>query len=194
MQHVLDLPREDPRARVNATLGMVFFIGSWSMAFGTLFLSYFILRQRVGIWPPTGIALPSLPMAAAATAVLLASSVVLHVAVLRIRRGQGGAAGAWALGLGLGVAFAGMQAWLWRDLVLAGRTVQSGLYESLFFGLTWVHAAHVAIGLLALLWMQAGLLTGRYGRHRISPVGNAAIFWHFVDVVWLVLFVAFFVI
>ncbi|MCB9896872.1 MAG: cytochrome c oxidase subunit 3 [Planctomycetes bacterium] len=193
MATAVELQREDPRARVNATLGMVFFIGSWSMAFGTLFLSYFILRQRVGIWPPPGIALPSFPMAAAATLVLLLSSVVLHRAVARVRRGAPGAAALWAAATAIGVLFAGMQAWLWYDLVLSGRTVESGAYESLFFGLTWVHAAHVACGLVALLWMQVGLLTGRYGVHRISPVSNAAMFWHFVDVVWVVLFVAFFV-
>ena len=56
-----------------------------------------------------------------------------------------------------------------------------------------MHAAHVACGLLALLWMQVGMATGRYGVHRISPVSNAALFWHFVDVVWIVLFAAFFV-
>lgn len=193
MAHAVDLQREDPHSRVNATLGMVFFIGSWSMAFGTLFLSFFILRQRIGIWPPPGIALPSFPMAAAATLVLIASSVVLHGAVGRLRSGRAGAARMWALASLLGVLFAGMQAWLWYGLMLHGRTVESGAYESLFFGLTWVHAAHVACGLLALLFMQVGMAAGRYGVHRISPVSNAALFWHFVDVVWIVLFVAFFV-
>lgn len=189
----LTLPREDSHQRVNRTLGMVFFIGSWSMAFGTLFLALLILRNRVGTWPPVGIELPSMPIATLATGVLLLSSVLLHLSVVRGRVGRKGFLGLWLAGLGTGVAFAAVQAWLWFDLIARGRTVEEGVYESLFYGLTWTHAAHVAIGLIALLWMVPGIARGRYGPHLISTVQNAAIFWHFMDVVWLVLFLAFFV-
>ncbi len=185
--------REDPRSRVNATLGMVFFIGSWSMAFGTLFLSFLILRERVGTWPPPGIVLPSLPVATAATLVLLASSVAVHAAVRRGRKGASGFAGLWALGTLLGLGFAAAQSWLWFDLLAAGSGPQSGAYESLFFGLTWVHAAHVALALISLLWIQFGIQTGRYGAHRISTVQNTAVFWHFMDVVWVGMYLSFFV-
>jgi len=189
----MDAPREDPRSRANATLGMIFFIGSWSMAFGTLFLSFLILRDRVGSWPPPGIVLPSFPMATVATLVLLASSVAVHASVTRGRSGAGGFAGLWALGTLLGVAFAALQTWLWFDLLAAGSGPEAGTYESLFFGLTWVHAAHVVVALLALLWIQLGIRTGRYGAHRISTVQNTAMFWHFMDVVWVVLYLGFFV-
>lgn len=192
-QLAVELRREDPGARVNATLGMVFFVGSWSMAFGTLFLAFLILRNRIGVWPPQGVVLPSLPLAALATGTLLASSVVLHLAVARGRRGQRGFGALWSLGLLLGLGFAALQAWLWLDLMAAGRFADSGLYESLFYGLTWVHAAHVAVGLLALVWIGLGIRTGRYGAHLISTPGNAAIWWHFVDVVWVVLFLGFFI-
>lgn len=188
-----DLPREDPRARVNATLGMIFFIGSWSMAFGTLFLSFLILRDRAGTWPPPGVLLPSFPMATAATLVLLGSSLAVHAAVTRGRKGAPGFAGLWALGLGLGGAFAALQSWLWFDLLAAGVGPESSTYATLFFGLTWVHAAHVALALISLMWIQWGIRTGRYGAHRISTVQNTAIFWHFMDVVWVVLYLAFFI-
>jgi cytochrome c oxidase subunit 3 len=125
--------------------------------------------------------------------VLALSSVVLHLAVLRGRRGQAGFAGLWAGGLGLGLAFSAIQTWLWYDLLAVGRSPQSGQYESLFFGLTWVHAAHVALALVALLWIQFGIHLRRYGPHRISTVQNVAMFWHFMDVVWVVLFLSFFV-
>ena len=194
---VLNLPKESSASRVNATLGMIFFIGSWTMAFGTLFLCFLVLRQRIGVWPPEGIALPSFPMAALATGLLLASSAALHVA-LRCEAGStevglNSFQRYWLLGLLLGSGFAALQYWLWIDLMAAGRLPQSGLYESLFYGLTWFHALHVAIGLLSLLWASVGLKTGRYGPHRFSTVNNIAIFWHFVDVVWLVLFLGFFV-
>ena len=194
MSHsTMSLPQENVSHRVNATLGMVFFIGSWSMAFGALFLSFLVLRQKIDVWPPPDIVLPSFNVAAAGTLVLALSSLCLHRAVLRIRSGQQGYKSAWALGILLGLVFAGLQGWLWYGLMLAGRTQSSGLYETLFYGLTWVHALHVGIGLLVLLWSQVGLAAGRYGAHHSSTVGNAAIFWHFVGVVWLVLFLGFFV-
>lgn len=196
------LPREEIRTRVDVTLGMIFFIGSWTMAFGTLFLSFLVLRQRVGVWPPEGIVLPSFPLATVATLILIASSIGLHRAVKawdRSAKADGTAALAkgarrdWALGLALGVGFAIVQALLWADLMAAGRLPESGLYESLFYGLTWIHALHVVLGLLALAWAWIGLSTGRYGAHRLSTVSNIVIFWHFVDVVWIVLYLGFFV-
>jgi cytochrome c oxidase subunit 3 len=188
---VLNLPKESSASRVNATLGMIFFIGSWTMAFGSLFLCFLVLRQRIGVWPPEGIALPSFPMACAATVLLLASSAALHLAIKRA--GRPSFQKLWLLGATLGGGFAALQYWLWIDLMAAGRLPQSGLYESLFYGLTWFHGVHVVIGLLSLLWASVGLKTGRYGSHSFSTVSNIAIFWHFVDVVWVVLFLGFFV-
>ncbi len=195
----ISLPKEGIKSRVNTTLGMVFFIGSWSMSFGTLFLAFAVLRQRSGVWPPVGIALPSLPMATLATAVLIASSVAFHRALQGIDAKDSNAVRAdglglpWIIGLVTGVAFALLQGWLWMDLMAAGRNPSSGLYESLFYGLTWVHALHVGIGLLSLLWATIGLAAGRYGSHRFSTINNIVIFWHFVDVVWIVLYLAFFI-
>jgi len=185
--------REEVRRRVDVTLGMIFFIGSWTMSFGSLFLAFLVLRQRVGVWPPEGIALPSFPMAAVATLILIASSAALHQAIKGWREGRADLKHQWTLGVGLGLVFAVIQGALWVDLMGAGRLPDSGLYESLFYGLTWVHAFHVVIGLAALAWAWIGLSTGRYGPHRLSTVSNIVIFWHFVDVVWIVLFLGFFV-
>ena len=132
-------------------------------------------------------------MATLATLVLLASSVAVHAAVKRGRTNAPGFAGLWALGLGLGLAFSAVQTWLWFDLLSAGIGPETGTYQSLFFGLTWVHAAHVVLALLSLMWIQLGIRTGRYGAHRISTVQNTAMFWHFMDVVWVVLYLGFFV-
>lgn len=195
----MTLPREEIKSRVNTTLGMIFFIGSWTMSFGTLFLAFAVLRRRIGVWPPEGIALPSLPMATIATMILIVSSIAFHKALVAIDRPADPGAEPtklslpWVIGMVTGFAFALVQAWLWTDLLSNGRVPQSGLYESLFYGLTWVHALHVVIGLVSLLWATVGLSTGRYGAHRFSTVNNIVIFWHFVDVVWIVLYLAFFI-
>ncbi len=188
----LPLPTESRRARVDATFGMVLFIGSWSMAFATLFLTFLVLRHRQPVWPPEGVVLPSLPLAGLATAVLLASSALLHSAVKRLRAGQPGFAGRWALGLGAGLAFAALQSWLWIDVWEAGGRPDTDMYQGLFYMLTWFHALHVVCGLIALGFIQAGALTGRINAGRATPASSVAIFWHFVDAVWLVLFVSFF--
>ena len=192
MDHALTLPRETPRHRTDVALGLVLFIGSWSMAFATLFLSFLILRQRQPAWPPEGVVLPSLGLAAVGTAVLLASSVVLAGAVRRLRTGAPGFAARWALGLALGLAFAALQTWLWAGVWTAGGRPDSGMYEGLFYMLTWFHAAHVACGLLALLWIQGAAAAGRIGPQRSAPAAAVATFWHFVDAVWLILFLGFF--
>jgi len=187
------MPQETQRSRTNAALGMALFIGSWTMAFASLFLSLMILRHRQPVWPPEGVILPSFGLALGATIVLLASSALLHWAVLLGKRGQKGFALCWSLALGLALVFAGLQTWLWLDLMAAGRGPSSGIYESLFYGLTWFHALHVACGLIGLLWVMAGIASRRYGPLRIIAPQNVGVFWHFVDVVWLVLFVTLFI-
>ena len=59
--------------------------------------------------------------------------------------------------------------------------------------LTWFHALHVLVGLVALGWVWAGILRGRVGVLRLSPALATSIFWHFVDAVWVVLFLGIFV-
>src|SRR6185503_5222050 len=108
MSHAMTLPTEPARRRVDVALGMAIFIGSWSMAFLTLFLSFLIIRHRQPAWPPAGVTLPSLPIAAAGTVVLLASSVVLGSAVRRLRTDARGFALRWATGLLLSLVFAAL--------------------------------------------------------------------------------------
>jgi heme/copper-type cytochrome/quinol oxidase subunit 3 len=188
----MPLPNESRRARVDATFGMALFIGSWSMAFATLFLTFLIMRHRQPVWPPEGVLLPSLPLAGLATAVLLGSSALLHGAVARLRAGRPGFASRWALGLCAGIAFAALQSWLWIDVWSAGGRPDTDMYQGLFYMLTWFHALHVACGLVALLVIQAGALRGTIHAGRATPASSVAIFWHFVDAVWLVLFLSFF--
>jgi len=185
-------PAETTRHRVDVAFGMAIFIGAWSMAFLTLFLSFLIIRHRQPQWPPPGVMLPSLGLAAAGTAVLLASSVALHAALRRLRAGARGFSARWAAGLLLALVFAGLQTALWTGTWRAGAYPDSGIYEGLFYMLTWFHGAHVACGLVALLWVAGA--AARAGAPRLSTASSVAVFWHFVDALWLVLFVGFFLV
>ena len=182
-----------PRAREDFTysLGMIIALGSWAMMFGALFFMYFGVRARAASWPPPGI--PHLPVALPAlnTAVLAASSVALGLGVRALARGRraalvplvGGAAG-------LGALFLALQFVVWRDLWAAGLLPSTGTYGSVFYGLTALHALHVAAGLVVLLVVLARALRGVYTEHNVVRVRVCAMFWHFVDAVWLLMFVS----
>ena len=92
----------------------------------------------------------------------------------------------------LGVLFVVLQLRLWTGLYLAGLRPTSGPYASVFWGLTCVHAAHVGVGLLALLWLAYRAWRGAYNAARFVPVRLWAMYWHFVGIVWLVLYVSVF--
>ena len=106
-------------------------------------------------------------------------------------RGQRKALAGWVLGaIVLGSAFLGLQIKVWRDLWLAGLLPSSGQFASVFYGLTALHAAHVVAGLVVLGVIFVRALRGVYTEHNVVRVRVAGMFWHFVDVVWVLMFVA----
>ena len=193
MAHAATLPAAEPaRRRTDVAIGMTFLVGALTMAFLTVFVSFLLIRSRQPEWPPSGVLLPSTPLAALGGGVLLASSVALAAALRRARAGANGFGALWALGLLLALGFAALQTWMWTAVWTSGGRPDTDAYHGLFYLLTWFHAAHVACGLVALLWVQGAAAAGRIGPGRLSTASGVAAFWHFVDVVWLALFLGFF--
>jgi cytochrome c oxidase subunit III len=178
-------------SRRTSFVGMVFALASWSMMFGSLLLAYAVLRLKAGTWPPEGVApLPRL-LPFANTLVLLASSLVLHRGVRRAADARIGALPrALKATLALGSLFLVLQLAVWIPLWRSGFRVDSGVYGSIFYALTVFHALHVLAGLVALLALVPGARSGRLRSGLQSRVRLAAMFWHFVDAVWVVMFVA----
>ena len=178
-------------SRRTSFVGMVMALASWTMLFGSLFFAYAILRLRAGTWPPDGVeALPRL-LPLANTLVLLFSSYVLHRGVRAAADARFGALlGALKATLALGSLFLALQLAVWIPLWRSGFRIDSGVYGSIFYGLTVFHALHVLAGLVALLVLVPGARKGRYRSGRQSAVRLSAMFWHFVDAVWVVMFVA----
>jgi cytochrome c oxidase subunit 3 len=182
-----------PRAKQDFThsLGMIVALGSWAMMFGALFFMYFGIRARAPMWPPAGA--PALPLALPAlnTVVLAASSFALWRGTTLLARGRRGAlAPSVGAALVLGAAFCGLQYVVWRDLWSRGLLPSTGVYGSLFYGLTALHALHVAAGIVVLCVILVRALRGVYTEHNVVRVRVAAMFWHFVDAVWLLMFVS----
>lgn len=184
----LESPEE---SRKTAFVGMVMGLASWAMLFASLFFAYAMVRLRAPGWPPEGTApLPRL-LPGFNTLILLASSVALHLGVRRTGANRPGALvpTLW-LTIGLGSAFLLLQTALWAALWRSGFQISSGPYGSVFYGLTVFHAVHVLAGLAALAWLLPGAKRGDYTSKQQTAVRLPALFWHFVDVVWVVMYVA----
>lgn len=182
-----------PRAKEDFTsvLGMIIALGAWAMMFGALFFMYAGMRSKALMWPPPGV--PRLPVGLPAvnTAVLLASSAAISLGIRSLRRGKRRALSAWlALSAVLGATFLVLQVVVWREVWAAGLQPSTGAYGSVFYGLTALHAVHVAAGLLVILLVLVRSLLGKYTEHSVMKVRLPAMFWHFVDAVWVLMFVS----
>ena len=193
--NVVELPsaREAIESRKTHFVGMVMALASWSMLFASLFFAYAVLRISSATWPPNGAARLPVALPAFNTGVLLLSSVVLWLGA-DPRRERAGRLGRSVLATALlGALFLGLQMTVWVPLWTRGFRMDSGVYASLFYGLTVFHAVHVLAGLVALLWLLRGARAGRYVSGRQNAVRLTAMFWHFVDVVWVLMFVVVYV-
>ena len=178
------------RTTSSSILGMVLFVASEAMFFAAFFGAYFSIRAAHPVWPPEKIRVPAIGIPAVATVILVSSSFVLQAGVRAIRRGQTSLLNRYlALTILLGTAFVALQL---RDYSRAGFGIHGGIYPSLYYVMTSLHMAHVAGGILFLSLVLAQSRTGQLSLKRHEPVEAGAIYWHFVDVVWLGLFSVFY--
>jgi heme/copper-type cytochrome/quinol oxidase subunit 3 len=165
--------------------GMIGAILTEASLFGYLLFTYFYftVQTHTGPWPPE---MPELKLALPNTIVLLLSSGAVWWGERATRRGARlQQTLGLAVGFVLGVIFVGIQVMEWRSKSFS---FNSDAYGSLFFTVTGFHMAHVIAGLLILLPLTVWSAMGYFGRVRSAPISIGAIYWHFVDVVWLVVF------
>jgi cytochrome c oxidase subunit 3 len=192
------LPYRPPKAREETTafIGMVIFLASWAMMFAAMFFAYGFVRTRANTWPPVD--LPVLPVLLPAfnTLVLAASSATFQYGLSLVRGGAGRRLGLALLATFiLGAVFLFLQGWLWAGLYGKGlRPDTGGPYSSVFYGLTAFHAVHVLVGLGAIGVLCGRALAGAFSAARHLPVRLWAMYWHFVGVVWAVMFILVFAI
>lgn len=183
----------DPRAeRGTLLLGVRLFILSEMMLFGALFAAYFVLRYQAPAWPPQAeLERPELPLVAFNTALLLSSSVTMQWAVSRIARGDGaGLRRGLGLTLVLGTIFLFVQAY---EFTSNGFGISDGVFGSTFYTLTGFHGAHVLAGLLIIGAVANRARLGLVDQARHTAVEAASYYWHFVDAVWVLLFLTVYV-
>ena len=165
--------------------------GAWALIvtegslFAYLLVTYAYLALASGqAWPPEGP--PRLLVPGVNTVILLASSGCVVMAERWLRQDRRGLSLAGlSLAVVLGVIFVAVQMHEWAD---KGYGPSAHLYGSLYFTITGFHMAHVAVGALMLACVAAWTAMGRVTSAGPAPLVIAGMYWHFVDIVWLVIF------
>ncbi len=167
-------------------LGMLLFIISEVMIFGAFFTAYFFIRVvNADPWPAPGTELP-VAVAGVNTAILLSSSLTMHWALTSIKGGNrfGLKAGILSTFL-LGATFLFVQI---NEYAHIGFSPHDSAQASIFYGLTGLHGAHVFIGLTLLAMVTVRAFRGHYTPEEHRGVEVPGIYWHFVDVMWIIVY------
>jgi cytochrome c oxidase subunit 3/cytochrome o ubiquinol oxidase subunit 3 len=187
-------PEEAPAHPVTSTglsnekIAMWAFLGSECLLFGALISTYLLYRGRsvVGPFPHD---VYDIPYTSVSSFVLLMSSLTMVLALAAMQRKDQRRMRVWlATTALLGTMFIGGQVYEFTVFYRAGLTLHENLFGSSFFVLTGFHGAHVTIGILMLLSLFTISAKGKLAENRTETVELIGLYWHFVDVVWIVIF------
>jgi cytochrome c oxidase subunit 3 len=186
----------------NPILGMILFITSEIMFFSGLFAAYFATRAANTPWPPDNCGinpaagckpfndiLDPISLIMVATIILIASSFTCQFAVWSIRRGdRRGFVRNISITFVLGIIFLALQVYDYSLLFAEGMTLGSGPFGTTYFTLTGFHGAHVFGGVLMHWVILYRGTAGQFSARHHDAVEAVSLYWHFVDVVWILLF------
>ncbi len=167
---------------------MWLFLGSDCFFFGSLIATYQAYRGRSLVGPHPHEVF-DIPYTSISAFVLLMSSLTMALAVNSIRLGNMRATRIWLLLTAmLGSVFVGGQVFEFTTFVHKGLTLEVNLFGTTFYVLTGFHGAHVTVGIIILLSLLFASLLGRLTPRQAMTVEVAGLYWHFVDIVWVVIF------
>jgi heme/copper-type cytochrome/quinol oxidase subunit 3 len=164
------------------------FIGSECLLFGSLIATYLSYEGK-SVVGPTPEEILNIPLTSVSTFVLLMSSLAMVLALAAVSTGQTRYTRVWlATTAGLGAVFLGFQVWEFTSFVHEGLKISTNLFGSTFYVLTGCHGLHVAVGVIWLSTLLILSFRGKLGPEKAMNVEIAGLYWHFVDVVWIVIF------
>jgi cytochrome c oxidase subunit III len=181
-------------------LGMYLFIGSEIMLFGAFFTAYFFVRVVNGVtWPSLLSSVPAgyplhLPVYVALinTCILVTSSFTMHWALTSVKRGNVfGLRAGLLLTFLMGLTFLITQV---TEYLRIGFNTGDGAFPTIFFCLTGLHGCHVFVGLTILLFMTIRAFRGHFSPEHHHGVEIGGIYWHFVDVMWILVYLTVYII
>jgi cytochrome c oxidase subunit 3 len=170
-------------------LGLIVALASEIMLFGAFFTAFFYIRYtNYPVYPPEPFEMP-VDSTGINTAILVSSSFTMHWALVSIKRGnRRGLTLGLLFTLIMGLTFLGLQVREYALLHGEGFTPEHGAFASVFFALTGLHGFHVLVGAILLAIALLRTLRGHYSPEKHMGVELSGIYWHFVDVVWVVLY------
>lgn len=186
----------DPGAEGHATnfgvsnnkMGMWVFIGSEVLFFGAFISTYLIYLNRTAAGP-TAEEIFDIPFTSVSTFILLMSSLGMVLALAAIQQGDMRQFRIWTLATFLmGAVFLSGQVYEFTVFVEEGLTMTTSPFSSSFFVLTGFHGVHVFIGVLMLGAMWVASFSGHLTPKHSDAVENVGLYWHFVDVIWILIF------
>jgi cytochrome c oxidase subunit I len=168
-------------------VGVWCFLGSECVFFASLISTFIVYKSR-SIGAP-GAEILEIPLTSFSTFILLMSSLLMVLALAATQRGNKLWERIWLAGtVFFGLIFLGGQVYEFTHFYHEGMGYTSNLFSQSFYTLVGFHGAHVAIGVLWLSVLLVAALTGKLGKSRALSVELAGLYWHFVDVVWVVIF------
>ena len=172
----------------NSKLAMWAFLGSECLFFGSLISTYLLYRSKAGSGP-TPAEIYDIPYTSVSSFVLLMSSLTMVLALAAIQRGNERGLRVWLLATAfLGMTFIGGQIYEFTTFYEEGLALSKSPFGSSFFVLTGFHGAHVTVGILMLLLLTGMSLAGRVPQAEAHKVELIGLYWHFVDIVWIIIF------
>ena len=184
-------------------LGFILFIASEVMFFGGLFAAYFIARSDAPSWPPEELLTPEQVAAGVElhlefwlpfilTIILVISSITMQLAVWAIQKGDRAALIRWLfISITLGLVFLTGQIYDYTQLPFRA---DDTVFGTTFYTLTGFHGAHVFGGVVFMMVVLARSLAGQFSASHHEAVEACSFYWHFVDVVWIVLFTVLYIV
>ena len=173
----------------NNKLLMWLFLGSECLLFGALISSYLLLKERL----PEGEIGPDdvfdIPFTSVSSFVLLLSSLTMVLALSNMSRGDEHRFRVWTIATALlGATFIAGQVYEFSAFYEEGLGYTTNIFSSAFFSLTGFHGAHVTLGIIMLMSLVVLNLRGRLGPDKAEVVEIVGLYWHFVDIVWILIF------
>ena len=172
----------------NRKLLMWLFLASECLFFGGLIATYLLYRDSA-VGGPDRVELFDIPFTSISSFVLLMSSVSMVLALAAVQRDDRRGTLIWLLATALlGISFLAGQAFEFTEFYREGLTLSNSLFGTTFFVLTGFHGAHVSVGVLVLLSVSVMAAQGRVTQKQTLNVELLGLYWHFVDIVWIVIF------
>ena len=182
------------KQRVISSIVVTTLLVSFSMLFATLLLMYVLYRMTAMVWPPGGLEVPHIWWAGLSSLIILGSSLALD----RFCKGMESVGipsrGWFSLAFLSGVVFLLSQWGVWGELKNLGIYADSSILASIVYAFTWIHGFHIVLGLIFFATLIPLVVGKNPSRERyFLRLQVASKFWHFLGIVWLVMYVALFI-